>query len=713
MGPVNRLSLPRIADNLIRRPKLEKRLSEWAPITVVRGLRGYGKTTVVALWLESQHSEEVTAAWVTARPVNGDPRCFEECLSQSLQNANLVAERPVGDLSVTGLDELSGALLRGDPDRKFVLVIDNFDHVCDELNLAELIGLVERNRHFHLYVCCRGHHPIESLASGMMEVNVIEAKELLLGVDDIVELARVMETPLDRAGAERLHTELVGWTSIIRLTLAGAEDGGLGPAGIEEYLRTKVLSEVGDAALMGHLLRFSLAEPVNWKLFRDLCDDAEPSRLLDDMEATGLVERVNGAGEVLFTIPAPVRGVLRDQFMSDMPEKAREFHRRLGEWFSVNSEGNHAPLAFHHAVMGKDWDLMDRLWSEKLPAMIMENAGLVGETLEFLPEAVIATRPSMQVLRDLAQVAAADTDSDGRRATSRAFADACARLVRVHWDTMSLSELLIVATGYLIQLRLVGRFQDAAAFGDRVNARASALAATQIASKSRFAWFHLQRGLNYSLSHDDASALRSYRRAWDYGTGSGADFVRSEAAANLALTYAVAGDTARSRQWLSRHRSLDTGDWPGNYLVGIGGHLAAGFQALDRLDDVGVRSELDYLGDGSAPLELWPFIAYLYAQHALHSRTASDALVHLDQVQEAYDEGQFTKGAVAALMLRAKADLLIACGSRGEGEAAHCRPGAWRGHGPRAGRQDPPLERPLYGLGGHRPADVGPGYLDP
>ena len=252
------------------------------------------------------------------------------------------------------------------------------------------MGLVERNRHFHLYVCCRGHHPIESLAAGMMQVNVIEAKELLLGVDDIVELARVMETPLDRAGAERLHKELGGWISIIRLTLAGTEDGGLGPAGIEEYLRTKVLSEVGDAALMGHLMRFSLAELVNWKLFSDLCDDADPSRLLDDMEATGLVERVNGAGEVLFTIPAPVRGVLRDQFMSDMPEKAREFHRRLGEWFSVNSEGKHAPVAFHHAAMGKDWELMDRLWSEKLPAMIMENAGLVGETLESLPEAVIA-----------------------------------------------------------------------------------------------------------------------------------------------------------------------------------------------------------------------------------------------------------------------------------------------------------------------------------
>jgi LuxR family maltose regulon positive regulatory protein len=597
--------------------------------------------------------------------MSDDLQSFEDCLSQSLRSSNLVVDGLPGDLAPTGFDQLSAALLAESPDRKFVLVIDNFHDVCDERVLAELMSLVERNRHFHLCVCCRGRHPIESLAAGMMQVNVIEAKELLLGVDEILELARAMDAPLDRPGAERLHKAVGGCISLIRMALTGAEDVGVGPLGIEEYLRTKVLSDIGDEALMGQLMRFSIAELVSWKLFRDLCDDSDPSRLLDAMEATGLVERVNGAEEVLFTIPTPVRAVLRDQYTSSAPDGAQEFHRRLGEWFTVHSDGKHVAFAFHHAVMGRDWELMDRLWSENIPKMIMENGGLLRETLGALPVAVLASRPSMQVLRDVMEVAAADTDADGRRATSRAFADACARLVRLHWDTMSLDELLLVATGYLIQLRLLGRFQDSAAFGDRVNARASALAVTQQASKSRFAWFHLQRGLNFALLHDDASAIRSYRRAWDYGTGSGADFVQSQAAANLALAYVIRGDTAGAQKWLGRHRDFDTRDWPGDYVIGIGGHLAAGFLALDRLDDAGVRSELDYLGDGSAPLELWPFIAYLYAQYALHSGNAREALVRLDQVQAAYDDDHFTKGAVAALMARAKADLLIACG-RGE-----------------------------------------------
>ena len=107
--------------------------------------------------------------------------------------------------------------------------------------------------------------------------------------------------------------------------------------------------------------------------------------------------------------------------------------------------------------------------------MLMGDVGLLDETLAMLPAPVLATRPSMQVFRGICQSRPADSDADGRRASARAFADACARLVRVHWDTMSLSELFsVVATGYMIQLRMLGRFQDSAAFGDRVNARRAA-----------------------------------------------------------------------------------------------------------------------------------------------------------------------------------------------------------------------------------------------
>ena len=95
--------------------------------------------------------------------------------------------------------------------------------------------------------------------------------------------------------------------------------------------------------------------------------------------------------------------VLREQYDSSVPSAAQEFHRRLAVWFGAHSEENHTSLAFHHAVLGKDWDLMDQLWSENVPMMLMGDVGLLDETLAMLPAPVLATRPSMQVFRGICQ----------------------------------------------------------------------------------------------------------------------------------------------------------------------------------------------------------------------------------------------------------------------------------------------------------------------
>jgi LuxR family transcriptional regulator, maltose regulon positive regulatory protein len=657
-------SLPRIPGGLLRRPKLEERLNEWAPITVVRGLPGYGKTTRLATWIEDQSPHEVRPVWMTACSTSDEPGTFERSLSQSLRHLDGGSE-PVWAGSGSGFVELGEVLLAERQDRKFVLVVDSFQHVSDERILTELVGLVERHRQFHLYVCCRGRHPIESVASGVVEVNAIEPRELLLSADEIVDLAGAMGMCIDQDEAQNLRQSVRGWMATIRMALSETGDSGLRPGTADEYLRIHVLPAVDDQTLLAHLMRFSLAPFLTWPMFRHLCNDRRPGRLLEMLEATGFVDRVQEFGEVRFMIPTAVADMLRRHYTSTEPDNARDFHRRLAEWFTEYDDERHLPNAFHHAVAAEYWELMDRVWYENGTTMIRQDSDLLSRTLDILPPYVLDSRPSMQVYREILTAAAADTDADYRRATTCAFADTCERFVRQHWDTMSANELLIVATGYLIQLRLLGRFQDSAAFGDRVNARVSTLAATDRVVPGRLAWFHLQRGITYSLLHDDLSAVRCYGRAWELATGSPFDFVLSHAAANLALTYAVAGDTERARQWLERHRGIDIDDWPEARLIGIGGHVAAGLMALDRLDDTEVRSALEHVGDGSAPLELWPFIAYLCAQHALHGDRVLEALVQLDRIHAGHDENVTNKGAAVALMTRARADLLIACG-RGE-----------------------------------------------
>jgi LuxR family maltose regulon positive regulatory protein len=639
-------------------------------LTVVRGLRGYGKTTAVAAWLAHQSPEQVTVVWVSAGPTAEDVQSFEDRLSLSLRNDLVPPRDTTRNEGTGGLPELRAALLAAPHDRKFVLVVDNFEHVRDEQLLAELTRLVERLRHFHVVVCCLGHHPIESVATGKVDINVVEPGELLFTVEETADLAQAMGLNLEPAAAERLHDAVGGFISMLRVALEGGEDFTVRAAAVDEYVNAHLLSGVEEESVLRLLRRFSLAEALSWPLFRDLCRVPDPGQALEDLEMTGLVRRSIDGEEVLLTMPGRVRQVLRDQFTTSSPEQARDFHRRLASWYAGHDGERHLALAFRHSVAGGDWALMDQLWSESLMTIHRQDAALMLEGLVSLPTDVLAARPSMQVLRDTMRIAITDTDVDGRRATLRAYAESCARLIDEHVETRSLNELLVVATGYLIELRLLGHFEESNAFGDRVNARVTAMGRTEPADKVRLAWFHLHRGVTSTLLGDEVSAIRSYKRAWECctGAGSAADFLRAASSANLALTYALAGDAAPAREWLERHRSFDRSKWNGDKVIGIAGHVAAGLLALDRLDDAIVRSELAQLGDGSVAVEFWPFIAYLSAQHALHSGLCEEALSRLDQLQAAHDEGrQASKRAAAALMGRVRCDLLIACG---RGEAA-------------------------------------------
>ena len=214
----------------------------------------------------------------------------------------------------------------------------------------------------------------------MTNVNVIGPKELLLTVNETLELARLLGSTIDRSSAQRLNDTTGGCILMVRTALADSPSVRL--ATIEDYVQTQLSNEVWGESQMTQLMRFSLVELITWPLFRDTCDDPDPRRALEDLEATGLVVRVDEGTEALFKISAPFREVLQDRYSSSTPEEARDFHRRLGRWFAVNSHPSHIPIAFHHAVSGRDWDLADEIWSEHILTMIRLDPLLLGRTLK-------------------------------------------------------------------------------------------------------------------------------------------------------------------------------------------------------------------------------------------------------------------------------------------------------------------------------------------
>ena len=81
-----KLRPPRTRPNLVARPRLREALdrSEGRRLTLVSAPAGFGKTTLLAEWLE-ERSEEKAVAWVSLEGSDNDPARFLSYLVGALQ----------------------------------------------------------------------------------------------------------------------------------------------------------------------------------------------------------------------------------------------------------------------------------------------------------------------------------------------------------------------------------------------------------------------------------------------------------------------------------------------------------------------------------------------------------------------------------------------------------------------------------------------------
>lgn len=78
-------TLPRLPAALLVRDRLLDRLNEWAPVTVLRGRTGTGKTTLVASWLAAMAPAEFTPLWVSGSGDGTDSDNFERTVGGDRQ----------------------------------------------------------------------------------------------------------------------------------------------------------------------------------------------------------------------------------------------------------------------------------------------------------------------------------------------------------------------------------------------------------------------------------------------------------------------------------------------------------------------------------------------------------------------------------------------------------------------------------------------------
>ena len=343
--------LPRVPELSIDRPRLLARLNEWAPVTLLEGLRGTGKTTLAAWWLADQSPFEVTSLWL-----GGGTGIADEV---ELELGLVLDCAGIGRGSASAIARLHNALTACPSGHKLVLVLDGITSGIDDDTGRSLIALTQRHRNFHLVACLGTGDQLAALAAASGSVNTVTTRELLFDRVEVAELASLYPFCANDRRVASLHATTGGWPAILRLALAAcANETALPREAISRY----VLGAVGE---LDELAQFALADFVDPAMIEAIGGvDATPG-IIERMQRSGLVETTKLGDATGYVFPTIVRDVLRAAYVDRDPDAARTLHGQFASWFAVGEGDEHALAAMRHAIAARNWELVGQVWDRR------------------------------------------------------------------------------------------------------------------------------------------------------------------------------------------------------------------------------------------------------------------------------------------------------------------------------------------------------------
>jgi len=381
-----KLAPAQVAQPALLRPRLLTALSECvqrAPLTLISGVAGAGKTALAASWREAQ-PETRHIGWVTLDDYDDDPVTFWGYVTEALARAGvgLVRSAPGESLPVTFVPRLAAALMaRPAP---VVLIIDNADHITDRRITAALDLLIRNAGERLRLVLCGRADPQLPLHAYRLDGSLAEIRSADLAftaheTGELLAAAGVAATP---EVAAALCEETEGWAVGVRLAVAPLKQG-MAPedllaslldddGGVTQYLFEEVLRDQ-PAAVRRFLLRVSVTDELWPDLVERLAGRINGRRILSELaHANAFVEPSPGAPGG-YRIHALFRELLRAQLAYGHPTEVPRLHRICAEWYA---EAGLGLAAVNHAVAAKDWSFATRLLVEDL---------LVGRVLAHRP----------------------------------------------------------------------------------------------------------------------------------------------------------------------------------------------------------------------------------------------------------------------------------------------------------------------------------------
>jgi LuxR family transcriptional regulator, maltose regulon positive regulatory protein len=359
-----KLRPPVVPEHHVRRLRLLQLVDDAveAPVTLVVGPAGVGKTVLLSSWLAES---TLATAWLSLDEPDRDARQLWSGLITALDTV-----RPgCGDAALTVLSRRGQPTavvahllndLDSGPDSPGVLVVDDL-HVLDDDTAASL-GLFLQHLPAWLHVVLLSRRepklPIDRLQARGQLVEIRFA-ELRFSHEESREMLARLAPVLSEEEVEAAATHGAGWAAGLQLIALAARANRAhqpveaSPVGgdllVDDYVWREVLA-AEDEELIDALLDVSVADRLDPSLARALTGREDADRLLARAEARGLfVARIKPEG--CFALHSLVRSVLLAELGRRSRTRLAEQHARAARWLQDAGE---VPAALEH------WLLADR-----------------------------------------------------------------------------------------------------------------------------------------------------------------------------------------------------------------------------------------------------------------------------------------------------------------------------------------------------------------
>jgi LuxR family maltose regulon positive regulatory protein len=387
------------------------------PLTLVSAPAGYGKTTLVAQWLQATESK---GAWLQLGEEDGDLRTFlsyfvaavrvrfpEACPDTTtlLQASQMPPCSVLADALGNELDAI---------EQPFILVLDDY-HCVGDASVHELLDNILRYppRPLHLVLISR-HDPAISLASlrGQGWVTEIRQDNLRFSKPEVrAVLEQVAGISVSDSALTHLETEMEGW--IVGLHLVGlllrsesnpeAFLSGLkgGFQQVHDYLLEEVLGRQ-HARVRDYLLNMSLLDRFCAPLVEAVCcpDGDAAAVAMTGEDFIQSIQRDN-----LFVIPLDSHGrwfryhhlfgdfLTRQLELERDSQEIRAFHTRASAWFE--SQGLVTDSIKHALSAGDNVGAAQIIEKYRDHEFSVDRWYVVERWLAMLPTEVAQERPKL------------------------------------------------------------------------------------------------------------------------------------------------------------------------------------------------------------------------------------------------------------------------------------------------------------------------------